>query len=155
MILTWFADFQTAKCEYQKTGKVPRGFTQAELDRGFVVSGLWAYSRHPNFVCEQTIWFCLYQWGCYTSRVLYSWIGAGSLCLIMLFQGSTWLTEFLSSQKYPEYKDYQKQVAMFVPILFSAYKKPEHKPKVIHVSELEKPEPQASESSGGVRRRVA
>ena len=33
----------------------------------------------------------------------------------MLFQGSTWFTELLSGQKYPEYKNYQKRVGMFVP----------------------------------------
>jgi steroid 5-alpha reductase family enzyme len=26
------------------------------VKRGFVTSGLWAYSRHPNFACEQTTW---------------------------------------------------------------------------------------------------
>lgn len=30
-----------------------------EVKRGFVTRGLWAYSRHPNFACEQTTWFVL------------------------------------------------------------------------------------------------
>ncbi|KAK2067547.1 hypothetical protein P8C59_001282 [Phyllachora maydis] len=60
--------FQNAKKEYQKAAKVTAGFHQEDLDRGFVHSGLWAYSRHPNFAAEQTIWLVLYQWGCYSIR---------------------------------------------------------------------------------------
>ncbi|KAI0481095.1 DUF1295-domain-containing protein [Xylariaceae sp. FL0804] len=130
-------NYQTAKREYQKTAKVPHdcGFSQEELDRGFVTSGLWAYCRHPNFAAEQTIWFLLYQWSCYASKVLYSWAGCGSAFLIMLFQGSTWLTELITAGKYPEYKDYQKQVGALVPGL-APYKTPG--PKVIRTSDLAK-----------------
>ncbi len=28
----------------------------ADAKRGFVTRGLWAWSRHPNFTCEQTFW---------------------------------------------------------------------------------------------------
>jgi steroid 5-alpha reductase family enzyme len=45
--------FQQAKKEYLKTAKVPPGFEQEDLDRGFVVTGLWSWSRHPNFAAEQ------------------------------------------------------------------------------------------------------
>lgn len=31
-------------------------YTPADRDRGFVTKGLWAFSRHPNFACEQTTW---------------------------------------------------------------------------------------------------
>ncbi|KAI6091866.1 DUF1295-domain-containing protein [Hypoxylon rubiginosum] len=138
----WFSDqqqwdYQNAKREYQKTAKVPRGcgFTQAELDRGFITSGLWAYCRHPNFAAEQTIWFVLYQWGCYASKTLYNWAFLGPVFLIMIFQGSTWLTELISAGKYPEYKFYQKQVGAHVPSL-TPYKAPP--PKVIRTSDLAK-----------------
>jgi steroid 5-alpha reductase family enzyme len=30
-----------------------------DVKRGFVTRGLWAYSRHPNFACEQTTWYVL------------------------------------------------------------------------------------------------
>ncbi|KAH6654347.1 hypothetical protein BKA67DRAFT_535673 [Truncatella angustata] len=136
----WFSDqqqwdYQNTKHEYQKTAKVPRGskHEHEELDRGFITSGLWAYCRHPNFTAEQTIWFVLYQWSCYATQVLYSWTGLGSLFLIMLFQGSTWLTELITAGKYPEYKHYQGQVGMTVPSL-TPYKAPQ--PKVIRTSEL-------------------
>jgi|SRR5579859_6906403 len=34
-----------------------------DLKRGFLVGGLWKYSRHPNFACEQTIWYLFYVFG--------------------------------------------------------------------------------------------
>jgi steroid 5-alpha reductase family enzyme len=131
----YFVDFQNAKTKYRKTAKLPPGFKQDDLDRGFITSGLWAYCRHPNFSAEQTIWIVLYQWSCYATNALYSWTGLGSLFLVMLFQGSTWLTELITAGKYPEYKHYQRQVGMQIPSL-TPYKSPE--PKVIRTSELAK-----------------
>jgi len=116
----WFSDqqqwdYQNAKQEYKKTGKVPHGFTKHDLERGFVTSGLWAYSRHPNFAAEQTIWILLYQWSCFMSNSLYNWSAAGPAFLLSIFQGSTWLTEQISSGKYPEYAEYKKQINAFLP----------------------------------------
>lgn len=51
--LTETADFQQAKKEYQKTAKPPPKYLADDLDRGFVVTGLWSWSRHPNFAAEQ------------------------------------------------------------------------------------------------------
>ncbi|KAI1195610.1 hypothetical protein F5X97DRAFT_307821 [Nemania serpens] len=142
----WFSDqqqwdYQTAKKEYQKTARIPQGctHTQEDLDRGFVTSGMWAYCRHPNFTAEQTIWFLLYQWSCYAGNVLYSWAGMGPLFLVMLFQGSTWLTELLTAGKYPEYKAYQRQVGVLLPSL-QPYKAPLITPRIIRTSDLAKRE---------------
>ncbi|KAI1170729.1 hypothetical protein F4777DRAFT_568185 [Nemania sp. FL0916] len=144
VVSEWFSDqqqwnYQTAKKQYQATAKIPRDceYTQEDLNRGFITSGLWAYCRHPNFTAEQTIWFLLYQWSCYAGNVMYSWAGAGSLFLIMLFQGSTWLTESITAGKYPEYKAYQKQVGVLIPTL-RPYKTPVATPKIIRTSDLAK-----------------
>lgn len=128
--------FHGAKHQYQKDAKLPKGYKQADLDRGFLTSGLWAYSRHPNFFAEQTIWFVLYQWGCYATNNLYNWTFVGSASLILLFQGSTWLTETITAGKYAEYPTYQKQVGMFIPKSTSGYQPPLHQPKEVRTSEL-------------------
>jgi steroid 5-alpha reductase family enzyme len=117
---------------------VPRGYKQADLDRGFLTSGMWAHSRHPNFLAEQTIWFVLYQWSCYACKVLFSYTGIGTFFLFGVFQGSTFITEMISSAKYPEYANYQQQVGMFLPTSFSGYKPPQLGPKVIRTSDLAK-----------------
>ncbi|RSL76101.1 hypothetical protein CEP51_010270 [Fusarium floridanum] len=133
-------DYHQAKHQYQKDAKVPRNYnyTQVQLDRGFNTTGLWAYSRHPNFAAEQLVWFVLYQWSCFATNNLYSYTFAGSGALILLFQGSTWLTERITAGKYYEYSMYQKNVGMFMPTSFRPYKTPVQHPKVIRTSEIAK-----------------
>ncbi|KAG6083526.1 hypothetical protein E4U30_000848 [Claviceps sp. LM220 group G6] len=146
----WVSDgqqqkYQNAKHRYNKDAKLPRGWSQADLDRGFNTSGLWAYSRHPNFLAEQTIWFVLYQWSCYATNSMYSWTLLGSGSLILLFQGSTWLTEAITAGKYPEYAEYQRRVGMFLPKSLTPYKAPSHQPKIIRTSDLAKRQQRKSE----------
>ncbi|KAI9732253.1 MAG: hypothetical protein M1818_007572 [Claussenomyces sp. TS43310] len=108
-------DYQNAKQSYLKNAKVPPKYKQDELDRGFCTSGLWAWSRHPNFAAEQSIWMVLYQWSCLTTGTMWNWTVAGAMSYLILFQGSTWLTELLTKRKYPQYAEYQKRVGKFVP----------------------------------------
>ncbi|KAJ4268717.1 hypothetical protein NW762_002785 [Fusarium torreyae] len=131
-------DYHAAKHQYQAEAKVPKNFkyTQADLDRGFNTSGLWAYSRHPNFAAEQMVWFVLYQWSCFATRNIYSYTFTGAAALIFLFQGSTWLTELITVGKYSEYPAYQKQVGMFMPKSLKPYKTPVRQPKIIRTSEI-------------------
>jgi steroid 5-alpha reductase family enzyme len=35
-------------------------FTGADAHRGFITKGLWAWSRHPNFLFEQAFWVGLF-----------------------------------------------------------------------------------------------
>ncbi|KAF2264899.1 DUF1295-domain-containing protein [Lojkania enalia] len=122
VIIEFFADqqqwnFHQAKAKYRESAKVPQEYryTQAQLDRGFNTSGLWAYSRHPNFAAEQAFWVCLYQWSCCESFTFMNWTFAGAMSYLLLFQASTWLTELITSGKYPEYKLYQLRVGKFLP----------------------------------------
>ena len=48
--------FQTEKYRRLRA-KEPLG---AEFGRGFLCSGLWRYSRHPNYFCEVAIWWAFY-----------------------------------------------------------------------------------------------
>lgn len=109
--------YHSAKKEYQETAKVPKGFGQENLDRGFNTTGLWAYSRHPNFTAEQSIWVLLYGWSCSATKTYYNWSIIGAVLYLILFQASTWFTELISAKKYPDYKEYQKRVGKFLPRL--------------------------------------
>ncbi len=79
------------------------------------MKGLWSLSRHPNFAAEQAVWVVTYQWGCWSSGVLYNWTFLGAMSYLILFQGSTWFTELITAGKYPEYAEYQKRVGKFLP----------------------------------------
>ena len=112
-------EFQSAKKAYQTTASVPPEFTNTfttdDLKRGFVVNGLWSWCRHSNFAAEQAIWLTLYLWACYDTRTYFNWSGIGVFALILLFHGSTIVTEEISAGKYPQYKEYQTRVGKFIP----------------------------------------
>ena len=123
VVVEWFADgsqwvYHQAKDEYRKTAKVPVGYTRAQMDRGFNTTGLFKYSRHPNFAAEQAIWLVLYQWGCLGSETFLNWTAGGTVAYLAVFAGSTPITEGISAGKYPEYKLYQERVGRFVPKLW-------------------------------------
>ena len=126
IFIEYFADqqqwrFQNAKKAYQASARVPPKFknlfTIDDLNRGFVVTGLWSWCRHPNFAAEQAIWLTFYLWACYDTGTYFNWSGIGVVGLVLIFQGSTRLTEEISASKYPEYKEYQARVAKFIPRL--------------------------------------
>ncbi|KAJ5805495.1 uncharacterized protein N7503_003097 [Penicillium pulvis] len=130
--ISFFADqqqwnFQTAKHEYLTNARIPEPFkdqyTPEDLERGFVVSGLWSWSRHPNFVAEQAVWLTMYLWCAVRTGNYFQWTGLGVLGYLAIFQGSTRLTEKISAGKYPEYSEYQARVGRFFPRLSVEAKK--------------------------------
>jgi steroid 5-alpha reductase family enzyme len=110
------ADNQLFKFQQEKKniGKEENKF-QESLKKGFLTEGLWKYARHPNFTSEQAIWICFYFFGVAASGLWINITLAGSLMLILIFIGSSRLTESISSNKYPEYAVYQKDVPKFIP----------------------------------------
>ncbi|KAL2852337.1 hypothetical protein BJX68DRAFT_265852 [Aspergillus pseudodeflectus] len=129
--------FQNAKKEYNKTARIPAElkdqYSPEDLERGFVVSGLWSLSRHPNFAAEQAIWLTLYLWNAYKTETYIQWTGVGIVGLLLIFQGSVRLTEEISAGKYTEYREYQARVGRFVPRLSQAprYKSSNKKSKKV------------------------
>ncbi|ORY12499.1 hypothetical protein BCR34DRAFT_482456 [Clohesyomyces aquaticus] len=122
VIFEYFADqaqwnFHQAKAQYTATAKIPKDhkYTREQLDRGFNTTGLFAWSRHPNFAAEQAVWVSLYQWCCCESMTYMNYAFAGAFGYLVLFQASTWFTEWISAGKYPEYKTYQQRVGKFLP----------------------------------------
>ncbi|KAF1332470.1 hypothetical protein FI667_g3626, partial [Globisporangium splendens] len=82
---------------------------------GFNRSGLFRYSRHPNFFAEFSIWCVFYVFSVTSSGVLVNPTIVGAVLLVLLFQGSTMFTEWITASKYPEYKVYQTQVSRLMP----------------------------------------
>ena len=81
----------------------------------FVTTGLWRFSRHPNFFCEQAQWWVLFLFGAIAAGSLLQWTVLGALLLTLLFVGSTIFTESITRGKYPEYEDYQAVTSAIVP----------------------------------------
>ncbi|QAY58799.1 DUF1295 domain-containing protein [Microbacterium protaetiae] len=117
LVLEFTADQQ--QWRFQQAKKRAGG----HLEPGFVNTGLFRYSRHPNFFAEQAQWWMFYALGA-TAAVtagLGFWGGVvnvtviGAVLLTALFVGSTVFTESLSSAKYPAYAGYRRTTSMIVP----------------------------------------
>ena len=87
---------------------------KGNFKKGFIDTGLWKYSRHPNYTCEQLIWVTFYFFSVSASENFINWSIIGCLLLIILFYFSAKFSEGISSKKYPEYKNYQKNTPMFI-----------------------------------------
>ena len=96
---------------------------KAGTAEGFLTTGMFSWSRHPNFFFEQAQWWVFYAIGATAavSSGLGFWGGAlnwtiiGAVLLTILFIGSTIFTESISSSKYPAYADYKRTTPMLVP----------------------------------------
>jgi steroid 5-alpha reductase family enzyme len=106
----------------KKQGASPDELYSESLRKGFLSEGLWHYVRHPNFVSEQLIWISFYLFGVAASGKWINFTLVGAILLVLLFQGSSALTEKISSEKYPDYADYKKKVPKFLPRLFKFVK---------------------------------
>jgi steroid 5-alpha reductase family enzyme len=94
------------------------------LSPGFLTTGLFRYSRHPNFFFEQAQWWVFYAIGA-TAAVAsgagflggaLNWTIVGPALLTGLFIGSTIFTESISASRYPEYAQYRRTTSMIVPL---------------------------------------
>lgn len=82
---------------------------------GFLSAGLFRYSRHPNFFCEQALWWAFYLFGVAAGAPWWNLSLAGPVLLTALFQGSTAFTERITLSKYPDYADYQRRTSRLMP----------------------------------------
>ena len=82
---------------------------------GFLQSGLFRVSRHPNFFFEQAQWWVFYGFAVAATGVWLHWTITGAALLSALFVGSTVFTESISRTKYPDYDDYRTRTSPIVP----------------------------------------
>lgn len=99
--------FQTAKHAAIARGEQPK--------HEFITTGLFRYSRHPNFFCEQAMWWTYYVFSVAAGAGWLNRTITGAVLLTLLFQGSTWLTEKISLRKYPAYARYQQTTSRLMP----------------------------------------
>jgi steroid 5-alpha reductase family enzyme len=94
----------------------------SEFRPRFLQSGLWRFSRHPNFFFEQAQWWALFLFGAIAAGSVLQWTALGAFLLTTLFIGSTIFTESITKAKYPEYADYQATTSPIVPWLPRRFK---------------------------------
>ncbi len=106
------ADQQQWNFQEDKRRLRERGVVPAE---NFVQTGLFAYSRHPNYFFELAQWWLFCLMGVVAAGTLTPWSLVGPVLLSALFIGSTRFTESISRSRYPEYALYQDRVPAIIP----------------------------------------
>lgn len=123
--------FQSVK--HALTAAQRKSHPDPQIRQGFFQSGLFKYSRHPNYFAEQGMWVCVYLFS--LSRLWHAasaprvpvcsslihcdylnWTCLGCIQLILLFQGSMNFGESITLSKYPAYAEYQKTTSQCFPL---------------------------------------
>jgi steroid 5-alpha reductase family enzyme len=82
----------------------------------FMRSGVWAYSRHPNYFGEWLFWVGVFLMGL-SANPAYYWTGFGLFVLLSMFLGASIpMMEKRMIGKRPDYAAYQKKVSAFIPL---------------------------------------
>jgi steroid 5-alpha reductase family enzyme len=91
-------------------------FKNDPRNRGrFIASGLWKYTRHPNYFGEVTLWWGIWLIACSISGGWKTVFGPAAITLLILFVSGIPLLE----KKYEgniEYKEYQRRTSAFFPL---------------------------------------
>ncbi|KAJ2448428.1 hypothetical protein GGF42_005109 [Coemansia sp. RSA 2424] len=101
-----------------ESAEIDRDYAQsrsAEVKAGFVYSGLWRFTRHPNLFCEQVFWTTMALFAEAAAGKCECRLLVGPALLIALMWGSVELTESISLAKYPLYRAYQLKTSRLVP----------------------------------------
>ena len=103
LIFEAVADFQLSR------------FVKNPENKGHIIkSGLWRYSRHPNYFGEAVVWWGLYIYAC---SVKWGFVTAWSALVITLLlrfvSGVPLLEKKYESRK--EFQQYKKETNIFVP----------------------------------------
>lgn len=107
--------FQNLK--YSLTPEERKAHADRGIREGFCQTGLFSWSRHPNYFAEQSIWVVIYLFSLTNGNHAYglNWTVLGSFLLILLFQGSLTFSEGITLSKYPAYASYQKRISQCIP----------------------------------------
>ena len=122
LLIETIADEQQWKFYKKKKELLSSGLKLDEIEapynKGFNTTGLWGYSRHPNYLGEQGMWLSFYIFviaGASTHFGIFNWSIFGSMLIVLLFLGSSTFSESVSKSKYPEYSRYQEKVSKYIP----------------------------------------
>lgn len=87
---------------------------------GFIASGLWRYSRHPNYFGEALLWWGLlaYAVPALSGALWVAALGPAFITTLLLFVSGIPLLEKEADRKHgddPAYREYKRRTSVFVP----------------------------------------
>lgn len=98
-------------------------FIKNPANKGKIMqTGLWAYTRHPNYFGEVTLWWGIYIISLGSAPFFYSIVGPLTITTLILFVSGIPLLE----KKYvgnPDFEEYKKRTSIFIPLPTKKIKK--------------------------------
>lgn len=92
-------------------------FIKREQPGSFIASGLWAWSRHPNYFGEISFWWGLMLFGLAAAPDQWWWIVPGTLTMIAMFAfASIPFMDQRSLERRPGYAEHMRRVSAIVPL---------------------------------------
>lgn len=83
----------------------------------FITTGLWAWSRHPNYFGELSFWWGLMLFGLAAAPSQWQWIIPGALAMTAMFKfASIPLMDTRSVERRPAYAEHMKKVSALLPL---------------------------------------
>ncbi|MCC9197268.1 DUF1295 domain-containing protein [Arthrobacter sp. zg-Y820] len=101
-------NFHQWKAAERRAGRTPRP--------DFLQTGLFRFSRHPNFFFEQVQWWLFYGFAVAATGAWLHWTVLGAALLTLLFTGSALFTESISRSRHPDYVQYQRRTSAVIPL---------------------------------------
>lgn len=93
-----------------------RAFIRTRQPGQAMESGLWAWSRHPNYFGEISFWFALAFFGIAGAPEDWWWLVAGAIAMTVMFQAASIpMMEKRSLERRPNYQDVIDRVPRLVP----------------------------------------
>jgi steroid 5-alpha reductase family enzyme len=93
---------------------------QTEGER-FITSGLWRYSRHPNYFGELLVWWGLFVFAVpfLAGAAFLVVVGPVFITVLLLFVSGIPLLERSAEERYgddPAYREYKRRTSVLVPL---------------------------------------
>jgi len=83
----------------------------------FITTGLWAWSRHPNYFGELSFWWGLMLFGLAVAPDQWAWIVPGALAMTGMFVfASIPFMDQRSIERRPAYREHMQRVSALVPL---------------------------------------
>ena len=82
--------------------------------KGIIETGLWSYSRHPNYYGEILFWWGIFLFGNAFTGMTYLIFAPIAMTLMFWYASIPWI-EIKILRTRPAYKDYQKRVHILFP----------------------------------------
>ncbi|WGX95545.1 DUF1295 domain-containing protein [Nocardioides sp. L-11A] len=93
-----------------------RGFLEDRIPGQVMDRGLWAWSRHPNYLGEIGFWWSLALFGIAAAPGDWWWLCVGGVGMVAMFLGASIpMMERRSLERRPAYQEVVERVPMLVP----------------------------------------